>query len=213
MTIKHHPGDEALAALACGTLDAGLSVVVASHVSLCPHCRRRMNAFAEAGGALLERMNPAAMQADAVDRALAQLDASPPADRVRPAVAREDRNLPAPLAPFAKGHWRWLGRGVQWRTIEVPSEAGTRVFMLKAEPGIRLPHHKHTGAEWTCVFEGAFIHDGGRFGPGDFDEADESVEHKPVVADEGVCICLVAMQGGIELQGWLGRLLQPLVRF
>ena len=84
--------------------------------------------------------------------------------------------------------------------------------MLKAAPGTKLPHHKHMGYEWTCVLEGAFEHQFGRYGPGDFDEADETMEHKPTVCEGVPCICIVALQGGIELQSWLGRLLQPLIR-
>ena len=84
--------------------------------------------------------------------------------------------------------------------------------MLKAEPGTRFPHHRHSSSEWTCVLQGAFRHDHGRYGPGDFDEADETVEHKPVVEEGVACICLVALQGKLEFQGWLGRMLQPFVR-
>jgi len=110
------------------------------------------------------------------------------------------------------GPWRWLGRGVEWRAVDVPSDDAVRVFMLKAKPGTKLPKHRHTGTEWTCVFQGAFRHQLGRYGAGDFDEADESVEHDPVVEEGETCICLVALQGSIELQGFFGRLLQPLVR-
>jgi len=70
----------------------------------------------------------------------------------------------------------------------------------------------HTASEWTCVFEGAFRHDLGRYGAGDFDEADESVEHNPAVEEGMPCICLVALQGDIELQSWVGRLIQPFIR-
>jgi putative transcriptional regulator len=94
----------------------------------------------------------------------------------------------------------------------VPSDDAVRVFMLKAAPGTKLPKHRHTGTEWTCVFQGAFRHQLGRYGAGDFDEADESVEHDPVVEEGDTCICLVALRGSIELQGFFGRLLQPLVR-
>jgi len=55
-------------------------------------------------------------------------------------------------------------------------------------------------------------HARGRFGPGDFDEADDSVEHHPTVEAGVPCICLVALDKGIAFQGWIGRLLQPLVR-
>jgi putative transcriptional regulator len=110
------------------------------------------------------------------------------------------------------GRWRWVGPGVEWCSVSVPVVNDTRVFMLRARPGTKLPHHRHSGFEWTCVLQGAFLHDGGRFGPGDFDEADEAHEHKPVVDNREPCICIVALQGNIQLQSRLGRLLQPLIR-
>ncbi len=119
---------------------------------------------------------------------------------------------PAPLRRYEIGRWRWVGPGVEWCSVSVPVANDTRVFMLRAKPGTKLPHHRHSGIEWTCILEGAFLHDGGRFGPGDFDEADEAHEHKPVVDDGVPCICLVALQGNIQLQSRLGRLLQPLIR-
>jgi len=213
MTIMHHPGDETLAAFAAGTLDEARAVVVATHLSLCPQCRGTMRAFELAGGAMLEAANSAAMSADALQRALARLGESPPVipDDL-PVRAGADGDLPAPLSHYALGPWRWIGRGVQWRTVDVASDDAVRVFMLKAAPGTKLPRHKHTGTEWTCVFEGAFRHDLGRYGPGDFDEADDTVEHDPMVEDGLPCICLVAMQGTIKLQGALGRLIQPFLR-
>lgn len=213
MTIMHHPGDETLAAFAAGTLDEARAVVVATHLSLCPQCRGTMRAFELAGGAMLEAANSAAMSADALQSALARLGESPPVipDDL-PVRARADGDLPAPLSHYALGPWRWIGRGVQWRTVDVASDDAVRVFMLKAAPGTKLPRHRHTGTEWTCVFEGAFRHDLGRYGPGDFDEADDTVEHDPMVEDGLPCICLVAMQGTIKLQGALGRLIQPFLR-
>ncbi len=213
MTIMHHPGDETLAAFAAGTLDEARAVVVATHLSLCPQCRGTMRAFELAGGAMLEAANSAAMSADALQSAMARLGESPPVipDDL-PVRDRADGDLPAPLSHYGLGAWRWIGRGVQWRTVDVASDDAVRVFMLKAAPGTKLPRHKHTGTEWTCVFEGAFRHDLGRYGPGDFDEADDTVEHDPVVEQGAPCICLVAMQGTIKLQGTLGRLIQPFLR-
>jgi putative transcriptional regulator len=212
MTIMHHPSDATLAAFASGTLDEARGLVVATHVSLCARCRGAVRAFEHVGGKLLDDVEPAAMSEGALERAMAQLgpqETKPFVSAPRPASAGD---FPEPLSQYALGSWRWIGRGVQWRAVDVRSEEGGRVFMLKAAPGTRLPRHKHTGTEWTCVFEGAFRHDLGRYGPGDFDEADESVEHNPVVEDGVACICLVAMQGNIELQSWVGRLIQPFVR-
>jgi putative transcriptional regulator len=64
----------------------------------------------------------------------------------------------------------------------------------------------------TCVLTGAFTHEGGRFGPGDFDLGDETVDHQPIVDAGEACICLIAMQGGLRLNGIIGRLMQPFIR-
>lgn len=209
---RHHPTDETLAAFASGRLDEARGLIVASHVALCGQCRAAVRGLEGIGGALLEQIEPAPLAGDAMERALARLDADSPATVAPPAGDADESGLPAPLRGYAAGRWRWIGRGVEWRSIDVPSADGTRVFMLRARPGIKLPRHKHAGTEWTCVFQGAFRHQLGTYGAGDFDEADESVEHDPVVEDGETCVCLVALQGGIVLQGWLGRLLQPLIR-
>lgn len=212
MTILHHPTDATLAAFASGTLDECRGLAVASHLSLCAHCRSAVCAFECIGGTLLEAAGPSDMSAGALERAMAQLDRPAAIAATPPAAAGSEHTLPEPLSGYHLGPWRWIGRGVQWRSVDVAPTEGVRVFMLKAAPGTRLPRHRHTGTEWTCVFEGAFRHDLGRFGPGDFDEADETVEHNPVVEEGVVCICLVALQGNIELQSRLGRLIQPFLR-
>ncbi len=211
MTITHHPSDATLAAYAAGNLDETRGLVVATHVALCGACRSAVRGFEAAGGALLEAAEPAELSTGALQRAMAALG---PLDIIAPAApgAGTASDLPAPLSHYAVGPWRWIGRGVQWRPVEVASEEGVRVFMLKARPGTKLPRHRHTGTEWTCVFHGAFTHDLGRYGAGDFDEADASVEHNPVVDAEHGCVCLVALQGQIELQSFIGRLIQPFVR-
>ena len=62
------------------------------------------------------------------------------------------------------------------------------------------------------MLQGAFSHQLGRYGAGDFDEADDTIEHRPVVEDGAECICLVALQGQIRLKSWIGRLIQPFIR-
>lgn len=209
MNIKHHPTETTLAGFATGTLDEARALAVATHLSLCPQCRTVQQNFEHVGGTLLDRIASDAMAPDALQQALNRIENARPPDR--PPARRTD-GLPAPLSAYELGPWRWIGRGVQWRSVGVPVENDLRVFMLKAAPGIHLPRHRHVGSEWTCVFEGAFAHAGGRFGPGDFDEADETVEHDPRVEEGATCVCLVALQGNIVLQGFFGKLLQPFIR-
>lgn len=208
MTIRHHPSDSTLAEFAAGSLDEGSALVVATHVSLCATCRQAVRRFEAIGGALLDDIKPTPLREGACDAVMARLDESAPSGST--ALVAED--LPAPLSRYSLGRWRWVGPGLYWRSISLNTPGDTRVFMLKAAPGIRLPHHRHEDREWTCVLQGAFTHAGGTYGAGDFDEADESVEHHPSVDEGDACICVVAMRGQIELQSFVGRLLQPLIR-
>lgn len=214
MTILHHPSEETLAAFVNASLGEGNSLVVATHLAHCPECRRAVHGMSELGGELLERSDTAGMSNDAREACLARLDDTPVEAHVPSNSADvSPANQPmAPVALYESGKWQWVGPGVYRQFIEVPDDTGTRVFMLKAAPGTRLPDHRHVGTEWTCVLKGAFIHDHGRFGAGDFDEADSSVDHNPFVEEGEECICLVALNGHVEMTGWLGRLVQPLVR-
>jgi putative transcriptional regulator len=212
MSIIHHPSAETLGAFAAGTLDEGRRVVVAAHVEFCASCQRMVVALEQLGGGHLEHLRGTPMAADALEKTLQQLDA-PPSDS--PGLQQAASDLPVQLkalAPYALEPWRWIGPGVYRRTSAVPADGGARVFLLKAAPGTRLPHHTHTGTELTVILQGAFAHAGGRFGVGDFDEADGTIEHEPVVEEGQDCICLVAMQGDLRLLGLMGRLLQPFVR-
>lgn len=212
MTISHHPSEETLAAFVNASLGEGNSLVVATHLAHCTQCRNAVREVSTLAGELLERSETAGISSDAREACLARLDDTPvefdaPAPELEPA----DRPM-APVLLYEGGKWQWVGPGVYRQFIEVPDDTGTRVFMLKAAPGTRLPDHRHVGTEWTCVLKGAFRHDHGRFGAGDFDEADDSVDHNPYVEEGEECICLVALNGHVEMTGWLGRLIQPLVR-
>lgn len=205
MSTPHRPSDETLAAFATGRLDEGLALVVAAHLELNRDGRRELQDFMAIQGELLERTEPVPM---ASARPPETLEPAIP----RPAAASIEAGMPTVLRPYALGPWRPIGLRIAMRRVEVPG-AGARVFMLRAGPGMSLPPHKHTGFEWTTILAGAYEHEYGRYVAGDFDEAGAGHDHTPNVDPVEGCTCIVAMTGKVLLQGWLGRLLQPLVRF
>ena len=101
---------------------------------------------------------------------------------------------------------------MQSADVFVPLEDGVRVFLLKAAAGTKMPQHTHSGVELTMVLTGAFEHEFGRFAPGDVEEADGGIDHRPMVDKSAECVCLVAMSGKLKLQGLAGKLFQPFVR-
>ena len=211
--IVHHPSDMILAEFANSSLDEAAALVVGAHITQCTECQKNVRKFEVLGGAIIEGSDTdARLQVDA-DTLLARGEAGLVVpETVDVSIGTRASGADELLSLYENGNWRWVGPGIYWRKIFVPSNQGIRVFMLKAKGGTSLPHHKHSGVEWTSVLDGAFEHAHGRFGAGDFDEADSSVEHDPVVEKGRDCVCLVAMNGRLELQGFLGRVLQPFVR-
>lgn len=208
MNARHLPSDETLAGFAAGRLDEGMSLVVAAHVEMNAASAKALREVEAIGGGVLAAGEAVPMLTSAED-ALERLGRE---GSHAPAPGRPvEPGLPRVLRPYELGRWQPIGIGVALRRVAVPG-AEARVFMLRAAPGTRLPEHRHTGHEWTTILSGAYEHEYGRFARGDFDEANENHEHHPHVDAVEGCTCIVALTGEVRFQGWLGRLLQPLVR-
>jgi putative transcriptional regulator len=215
MTISHHPPEDLLADLATGALDEAEHLVVAVHVAGCPRCSRFLQAMEQLAGAALEHAEPAPMATDAFDVVMARIHERPAANAARamPASATaEDPDLPELLRRYRIGKRRRVAPGVSMQPIELSGAGKARAFLLQSAPGTRMLEHTHTGTELTCVLKGSFSHQGGRYAPGDFDYGDDDVDHRPIVGDEGPCLCLVAMTGELRMNGFFGRLISPFIQ-
>ena len=169
-----------------------------------------MRAVEIIGGSTLEAIEPVPVKAGAFEAVMAKLDPFGPA-RAR-SDSRTDETLPEILKHYRIGPRRRIAPGVSMRPIELPGQSKSRAFLLMSNPGTRMLEHTHTGTELTCVLRGSFSHEGGRFGPGDFDFGDETLDHQPIVGDGEPCLCLVAMTGELRMNGFFGRLISPFVR-
>jgi putative transcriptional regulator len=215
MSIEHHPPDSMLAAFAAGTLDHGQHIAIATHLVSCGHCRRFARSMEQVGGAVLDRLQPAAMSSRALAEVEARLNepARPVAKQVAPALPEtEVPGLPQFVRRYRFENWKWIAPSVHLRPIVLPYASNTRVFLLRSGPRTKMLQHTHTGLEMTCVLSGAFRQEGAHYGPGDFDLGDETIDHRPIVEPGQDCICLVAMLGDLQLKGLIGRIVQPFVR-
>lgn len=212
MTIRHHPSAETLLRYVAGTLPAGPTIVVATHLAACPACRSNVADLEAAGGVLLENLTPAPLAPDALATILARIDQPPePIRRTQAAPLPGPADLPASLHAFARRPWRWLGPGIRCSRVVVPRDPRANVMLYRIGPNRRLPEHGHTGTEFTQVLSGSFSDARGRYFPGDLVEADGETEHQPVVDADGECLCLAALEGRMVLLGFVGRLLQTFV--
>lgn len=216
MMIHHHPPEELLTAFAAGLLDLGQHVAIATHLVGCPHCRATVRTMEHVGGAVLAGLPPTAMSTGALATVEARLGNPAPSSTATPARGggglADVPGLPRFVREYPASPWKWIAPKVHLRPIQLPVASATRVFLLKSRPGTKMIEHTHTGFEMSCVLSGSFVHAGGHFGPGDFDLGDGTDDHEIMIDSAEDCICLVAMQGDLKLNGMIGRLLQPLIR-
>ena len=212
MTISHHPPEDLLADFAAGKLEEAHQLVVGVHVAGCKRCTRFVQAIEQLAGAALEDVAPVPTAPDAFDRVMSRIHESPQERAAPPLASGTDHDLPPALRRYRIGKRRRVAPGLSLRPIELSGSGEARAFLLRSAPGSRMLEHTHTGTELTLVLEGSFSHEGGRFGPGDFDYGDDEIDHRPIVGDEGPCVCLVAMTGDLRMNGFLGRLIGPFVR-
>jgi len=213
MTIKHHLSDELLMAYAAADLPEAFNLVIAAHLSMCDECRARSMAFDALGGAVIED-STCEMAQGSLEACLARIDGVPQADV--PVAQPRDPVLPGPVLDYVGGgleavKWRSLGMGVRQSILRI-GDKGASARLLYIPAGAAMPDHGHRGLELTLVLQGAFRDEADRFGRGDIEIADASVEHTPVAEAGEACICLAATQGALKFNALLPRLAQPFFR-
>ena len=214
MTPRRHPDEDLLNGYASGALRPGAALAVRAHMAFCAACRAEIGRLEAIGGALLEAEPAADMHADGLAATLAALD-RPSTDETRAAPRRRrpapDLDaLPPELRGLSLGRRRWVGPGVHVTPIREARESRELVYLLRIGRGMVLPRHTHDGSEFTCVLRGAFCDGPDTYRPGDFIEATDEIEHRPVVGADEACVCLVSTDAPLVIRDLIGRLVQPL---
>lgn len=227
MNVKHHISDELLLDYAAGNLSEGWSIAVATHLALCPSCRRTLEAMEGAAGALLDKVvsdHPVttsewdALRARITCEAPAAMTA-PSSVKAKPAASAGQgvaNIIPEPLRSYLGGDvetlkWQALGRGAY--QIRIPTaDRATQVRLLKIPAGKPVPEHTHEGRELTLVLAGSFRDGDEVFARGDLEEADGSLLHTPTATEGEDCICLAVTEAPLKFSSWIVRMIQPILR-
>lgn len=218
----HHLGDDLILAYATGELDQATSLLVATHMALCPQCRGALELAEMIGGDLIESEPESPVEDGALDALMARIgeaesDAATAGVPARPkrdsGARRKAPILPQPLRDVVGGDadsiaWKGVGGGVrQFPLKELGGPATARLLYIPA--AAKVPGHGHRGRELTLVLSGSFYDEGAWFHRGDVEEADATVEHQPVAGPEEPCICLAITDAPLRFRGLIPRLAQP----
>ena len=204
-----------LAAYASGHLGHGMSVLMASFLTLSPVARRQMETFETLNGIMLDDAETVEMSEDALTSLMTRLDAPDPdeanyaANGNAESVVETNNDLPAPLRavldhPIEDQRWRFAYPGVRQLSLGIGDD-DERVKLLKIKPGKAAPRHTHKGIEATLVLRGAF-RDGNRlYERGQLALADQHIQHRPRAEGDEDCICLAVNDGALRFTDSFGR--------
>ncbi len=220
-TPRHHPSEDMLLEYATGSMNEQASVLIATHLALCPMCREKVRAMESVGGALIDEIEPALVGSDARQNVMAMLDApeaKPLVARREPAFSEETQKLiPEPLRSRLAGDieslpWRTVGRGIRDLRLS-DDENGFQSSLIRIRPGEAVPQHTHHGNELTLVLKGAFTDETGLYARGDVAFATSDIDHQPVAEADEECLCFAVVDGGLRLTGPVGRFLNVFMRY
>lgn len=209
---NHHVTDELLIDYAAGNLEERASILVASHLALCPRCRNQLEKLEAIGGALMDSAEPESVDDGLLQRVLSRIDSleEEPLQAGRQSAAAgkpTDVVLPRPLRDYVDDldglSWRRLMRGVHESPL-AGADAGAKGALLRIEGGRAVPRHTHGGNEMTLVLQGSYSDELGRFARGDVAITDPAVTHQPVADAGETCLCYVVTDAPLKLTGPLG---------
>ncbi|MDO9564601.1 MAG: ChrR family anti-sigma-E factor [Bradyrhizobium sp.] len=215
MTIKFHVGNDVLLSYSAGTLDEASSLLVATHLALCPHCRARNSSADALGGHLLDSLEATPVSPTMLAAVLAQVrsDASSLGPK-EPSGALSKAIIPDPLRSYLGGdltdlHWKRLAPRVQQISIATLDKR-SQARLLRFQSGAKVPSHGHNGRELTLILTGTLCDRNTVLHRGDIAETDESTEHQPFAGAGEDCICLAVTDAPLRFKSMFARLLQPL---
>ena len=223
MIIHHHLSDTTLGAFTAGALSEAISLVAASHISICPSCRKRLEKLEELGGVQLQSSEPEFMSKESLQKVMTKLgkqelrqesnldNASMHLSSDGPSSHESNLNIPQPLQTYVPSRledfeWKSLAPGIEYFAISALKTAGGTLSMLRISPGVNIPEHGHQGIELTQVLKGSFSDSVGCFSVGDIADLDDDIKHQPIVDSNESCVCLIASEAPLKFTGLVPRL-------
>lgn len=209
----HHLPDELLVDHGSGAAPEAISVLVASHLSVCAICRRREATIDELGGLFLDAA-AGAPPPGGLEEVVARLDEPVPPAPPEPSYDHPDWAIvPAPVRPYIR---RRPGGGIAWtfrsplsRYVDLPLfHHGTPVRIASLRGGSVFPRHTHDGEELTMVLQGGYDDSAGdTYLPGDVAVVDETITHQLAIHPGEDCVLLLLLENRLVPKSFRSKLI------
>ncbi len=220
MSVNHHLTDETIQEYSAGALSVPMETLIACHLTVCAHCRARVERADQIGGFMISASDGVEVSASAADL-LQRAKAAGSESSTRSTGPRGDSGnlisgVPRPLGrllpkPINQLAWKRIAPGIKQFNLDVDTNRKGAFKLLHLTPGATLSDHSHEDRELTYVVRGSYHDEIGHFKTGDIADLDGHHSHKPVIDSKEPCIALIATHSPVRYSGILSRLMQPFV--
>lgn len=182
--MKSDDLDSLAAEYVLGTLDGEARAEVRARMQDDPALCRSVEAWEARLSGLSAEETPLEPPAGLWDRVAADLEAAP----------QETRGQAPDPAGFAitvraeEGEWRKILPGVHRKHLFIDRKAGYQAFLLKFEPGARLPAHPHSATEECVMLEGEAWAGELYLKAGDYHVISGGMTHPEIRSDSGAVV-------------------------
>jgi putative transcriptional regulator len=217
MTIAHHFTDETLQDYAAGVLSSSMETLIACHLTVCPHCRKRAQIADSVAGEVFNQQPAVEVQGSAQDvLSLAANSQDQHNEKHSLELNADIKGVPRPLArllpaPIDELQWKAFAPGMKQFNLSSQSRKDGSFKLLSLAPGSRMSKHTHSKRELTFIVSGSYQDEIGQYQAGDVADLDASFNHTPQVISDEPCICLIATDAPLKFEGLLGKMVQPFV--
>ena len=194
-----------------GHLTNGKDLIVKSHLTFCPKCRKEVRKLENIAGFLFENdLESICKKEPSIDNTLAKITSSDKGKEEKPLQTIKGGVLPQVINNFigkssSDINWRFRLPGIYDYQIENSNEEN--IYLLKVEPGSKILQHTHEGEESTIILKGKMQDGEKTFSSGDISILNDNHTHNPQVIGTETCLCLVVMSGKVKFTGRFSRAL------
>jgi anti-sigma factor ChrR (cupin superfamily) len=174
----HDQNEGELFLYALHALPARAALIVEAHVEGCAECRQELDALRRVIGAFTSWPTDVLRPATPLWERLAQrigIDADQP-------VAR--------MGEWSEPDWEEAAPGIWCKLLAIDAEKDRVSMLVRLEPGVAYPPHRHAGVEELYLLDGELTINGRTLYPGDYNRAAAETADQHVWSATG-CTCVL----------------------
>lgn len=108
----------------------------------------------------------------------------------RIAAEKGEQPRPSPVQPWPEPEWKEAAPGISVKLLATDTENNRVSMLVRLEPGIEYPPHRHAGVEELHLLHGELMIDDRKLQAGDYNRAEAGSMDRRVWSETG-CTCVL----------------------